>query len=128
MEYYHSLISMLGLEEREKHLPTELSGGQKQRVAIARALATSPDIIYFDEPTSALDPELIQEVLSVMKTLANEGMTMVVVTHEMSFAKHVSNHVILMEEGKIIEEGSSKEFFENPKQERTKEFLRKEEL
>ena len=128
MEYYHSLISMLGLEEREKHLPTELSGGQKQRVAIARALATSPDIIYFDEPTSALDPELIQEALSVMKTLANEGMTMVVVTHEMAFAKNVSSHVILMEEGKIVEEGNSKDFFENPKQERTKEFLRKEEM
>ncbi len=94
-----------------------------------RALATSPDIIYFDEPTSALDPELIQEVLSVMKTLANEGMTMVVVTHEMAFCETCfSNHVILMEEGKIVEEGNSKDFFENPKQERTKEFLRKEEL
>jgi ABC-type polar amino acid transport system ATPase subunit len=91
-------------------------------------LATNPDIIYFDEPTSALDPELIQEVLSVMKTLANEGMTMVVVTHEMAFAKNVSSHVILMEKGKIVEEGSSKNFFENPKQERTKDFLRKEEM
>ena len=111
-----------------KKRPSQLSGGQQQRVAIARALATSPDIIYFDEPTSALDPELIQEVLSVMKTLANEGMTMVVVTHEMAFAKNVSSHVILMEEGKIVEEGSSKDFFENPKQERTKEFLRKEEM
>ena len=85
----------------------------------------NPEILLFDEPTSALDPELIQEVLSVMKTLANEGMTMVVVTHEMSFAKHVSNHVILMEEGKIIEEGSSKEFFENPQDPRLKEFLSK---
>ena len=101
---------------------------RQQRVAIARALATNPDIIYFDEPTSALDPELIQEVLSVMKTLANEGMTMVVVTHEMAFAKNVSSHVILMEKGKIVEEGSSKNFFENPKQERTKDFLRKEEM
>ena len=122
------VLDLVDLKEKARSYPDELSGGQQQRVAIARALATSPDIIYFDEPTSALDPELIQEVLSVMKTLANEGMTMVVVTHEMSFAKHVSNHVILMEEGKIIEEGSSKEFFENPKQERTKEFLRKEEL
>ena len=115
-------------EDRATHYPSQLSGGQQQRVAIARALATNPDIIYFDEPTSALDPELIQEVLSVMKTLANEGMTMVVVTHEMAFAKNVSSHVILMEKGKIVEEGSSKNFFENPKQERTKDFLRKEEM
>lgn len=122
------MLEKVGMKDRADHYPSQLSGGQQQRVAIARALATSPDIIYFDEPTSALDPELIQEVLSVMKTLANEGMTMVVVTHEMSFAKHVSSHVILMEEGKIVEEGSSKEFFENPKQERTKEFLRKEEI
>ena len=122
-------LRKVGLAESvEKKYPSFLSGGQQQRVAIARALATSPDIIYFDEPTSALDPELIQEVLSVMKTLANEGMTMVVVTHEMAFAKNVSSHVILMEEGKIVEEGNSKDFFENPKQERTKEFLRKEEL
>ena len=122
------MLEKVGMKDRATHYPSQLSGGQQQRVAIARALATSPDIIYFDEPTSALDPELIQEVLSVMKTLANEGMTMVVVTHEMSFAKNVSNHVILMEEGKIVEEGNSKEFFENPKQERTKEFLRKEEM
>ena len=122
--------NMIGMQmqDRSNHYPSQLSGGQQQRVAIARALATSPDIIYFDEPTSALDPELIQEVLSVMKTLANEGMTMVVVTHEMAFAKNVSSHVILMEEGKIVEEGNSKDFFENPKQERTKEFLRKEEM
>ena len=122
------MLEKVGMKDRANHYPSQLSGGQQQRVAIARALATSPDIIYFDEPTSALDPELIQEVLSVMKTLANEGMTMVVVTHEMSFAKHVSNHVILMEEGKIVEEGNSKDFFENPQQERTKEFLRKEEM
>lgn len=120
------MLEKVGMKDRANHYPSQLSGGQQQRVAIARALATNPDIIYFDEPTSALDPELIGEVLNVMKTLANEGMTMVVVTHEMSFAKNVSNHVILMEEGKIIEEGPSKEFFENPKQERTKEFLRKE--
>ena len=122
------MLEKVGMQDRANHYPSQLSGGQQQRVAIARALATSPDIIYFDEPTSALDPELIQEVLSVMKTLANEGMTMVVVTHEMAFAKNVSSHVILMEEGKIVEEGNSKDFFENPKQERTKEFLRKEEL
>ena len=120
------MLEKVGMKDRADHYPSQLSGGQQQRVAIARALATSPDIIYFDEPTSALDPELIQEVLSVMKTLANEGMTMVVVTHEMSFAKNVSSHVILMEKGKIIEKGNSKEFFENPQQERTKEFLRKE--
>ena len=122
------MLEKVGMQDRSNHYPSQLSGGQQQRVAIARALATSPDIIYFDEPTSALDPELIQEVLSVMKTLANEGMTMVVGTHEMAFAKNVSSHVILMEEGKIVEEGNSKDFFENPKQERTKEFLRKEEI
>ena len=122
------MLEKVGMQDRAHYYPSQLSGGQQQRVAIARALATSPDIIYFDEPTSALDPELIQEVLSVMKTLANEGMTMVVVTHEMAFAKNVSSHVILMEEGKIVEEGNSKDFFENPKQERTKEFLRKEEM
>ena len=122
------MLEKVGMKDRADHYPSQLSGGQQQRVAIARALATSPDIIFFDEPTSALDPELIQEVLSVMKTLANEGMTMVVVTHEMSFAKNVSSHVILMEKGKIIEEGNSKDFFENPQQERTKEFLRKEEM
>ena len=122
------VLDLVDLKEKARSYPDELSGGQQQRVAIARALATNPDIIYFDEPTSALDPELIQEVLSVMKTLANEGMTMVVVTHEMAFAKNVSSHVILMEKGKIVEEGSSKNFFENPKQERTKDFLRKEEM
>ena len=122
------MLEKVGMKDRATHYPSQLSGGQQQRVAIARALATNPDIIYFDEPTSALDPELIQEVLSVMKTLANEGMTMVVVTHEMTFAKNVSSHVILMEKGKIVEEGSSKNFFENPKQERTKDFLRKEEM
>ena len=122
------LLDLVDLADKKYVYPSQLSGGQQQRVAIARALATNPDIIYFDEPTSALDPELIQEVLSVMKTLANEGMTMVVVTHEMAFAKNVSSHVILMENGKIVEEGSSKNFFENPKQERTKDFLRKEEM
>ena len=122
------MLRKVGMEDRASHYPSQLSGGQQQRVAIARALATNPEIIYFDEPTSALDPELIGEVLNVMRELANEGMTMIVVTHEMSFAKEVSNHVIFMEGGKIIEQGTSKEFFENPKQERTKEFLRKEEM
>lgn len=96
------MLEKVGMKDRASHYPSQLSGGQQQRVAIARALATNPDIIYFDEPTSALDPELIQEVLSVMKTLANEGMTMVVVTHEMAFAKNVSSHVILMEKGKLL--------------------------
>ena len=120
------MLRKVGMEDRASHYPSQLSGGQQQRVAIARALATNPEIIYFDEPTSALDPELIGEVLNVMRELANEGMTMIVVTHEMSFAKEVSNHVIFMEGGKIIEQGTSKEFFGNPKQERTREFLRLE--
>lgn len=120
------MLRKVGMEDRASHYPSQLSGGQQQRVAIARALATNPEIIYFDEPTSALDPELIGEVLNVMRELAKEGMTMIVVTHEMSFAKEVSNHVIFMEGGKIIEQGTSKEFFENPKQERTREFLRLE--
>lgn len=120
------MLEKVGMLERADHYPSQLSGGQQQRVAIARALATNPEIIYFDEPTSALDPELIGEVLNVMKDLAQEGMTMIVVTHEMSFAKDVSNHVIFMEGGKIIEEGTSKDFFENPTQERTREFLRME--
>ena len=120
------MLRKVGMEDRASHYPSQLSGGQQQRLAIARALATNPEIIYFDEPTSALDPELIGEVLNVMRELANEGMTMIVVTHEMSFAKEVSNHVIFMEGGKIIEQGISKEFFENPKQERTREFLRLE--
>lgn len=118
------MLAKVGLADRANYYPSQLSGGQQQRVAIARALATNPEIIYFDEPTSALDPELIGEVLDVMKTLANEGMTMIVVTHEMSFAEDVSNHVIFMDKGVIVEEGSSNEFFNNPKNERTKEFLR----
>ena len=121
-----NLLKKLDLTDKEDSYPCELSGGQQQRVSIARALAMNPNILFFDEPTSALDPELIGEVLNVMRELANEGMTMIVVTHEMSFAKEVSNHVIFMEGGKIIEQGISKEFFENPKQERTREFLRLE--
>ena len=119
-------LKKVGMDAFANASVSKISGGQQQRVAIARALATNPEIIYFDEPTSALDPELIGEVLNVMRELANEGMTMIVVTHEMSFAKEVSNHVIFMEGGRIIEQGTSKEFFENPKQERTREFLRLE--
>ena len=103
----------------------QLSGRQKQRIAIARALAMSPEILLFDEPTSALDPEMVNEVLTVMRELAKEGMTMIVVTHEMGFAKQVSNRVIFMEDGLIAEEGSPEEVFEHPKNERTKEFLSK---
>lgn len=116
-------LEKVGLTDRSDAYPAQLSGGQQQRVAIARAIAAQPEIIYFDEPTSALDPELTGEVLSVMRSLANEGMTMIVVTHEMSFAKNVSNKVILMENGRIVEQGPSKEFFANPKEERTKAFL-----
>ena len=103
----------------------ELSGGQQQRVAIARALATDPEIIYFDEPTSALDPELTGEVLAVMRQLAEEGMTMLVVTHEMGFARNVSSKTVFMENGVVVEQAPSREFFEEPKEERTREFLRK---
>mgnify|MGYP004467561435 FL=1 len=121
------MLEKVGMADRADYYPSQLSGGQQQRVAIARALAPDPEIIYFDEPTSALDPELIGEVLNVMKNLAKEGRTMIVVTHEMSFARDVSNHTIFMENGVICEEGESKEFFRNPKKERTREFLRLEE-
>lgn len=105
--------------------PDQLSGGMKQRVAIARALAMNPEVLLFDEPTSALDPEMVGEVLNVMQELAKEGMTMIVVTHEMGFARHVSNRVLFMENGVIVEEGSPEEIFDHPKNERTKEFLSK---
>ena len=118
------MLKLIGLEGYEDKNTTLLSGGQQQRVAIARAIAVNPEIIYFDEPTSALDPELTVEVLAVMKRLAQEGMTMLVVTHEMNFARTVSNRVIFMEKGVVVEQGSSKEFFEHPKETRTKEFLR----
>ncbi len=118
------LLDKVGLAGRYDSYPSQLSGGQQQRVAIARALATDPEIIYFDEPTSALDPELIGEVLAVMKELAEEGMTMLVVTHEMNFARDVSKRTIFMEGGVIVEEGESKAFFANPKEERTRAFLR----
>ena len=118
-----AMLDKVGLSDRYHHYPSQLSGGQQQRVGIARALATNPEIIYFDEPTSALDPELIGEVLDVMRQLANEGMTMLVVTHELGFAKNVSNHVIFMDSGVIVEENSSREFFEHPQEERTKAFI-----
>ncbi len=124
-EIGRKLLDKVGLSDRYDHYPAQLSGGQQQRVAIARALATNPEIIYFDEPTSALDPELIGEVLNVMRQLAEEGMTMLVVTHEMNFARHVSNRVVFMEGGRIIEQNSAQEFFAHPKEARTQEFLAK---
>lgn len=120
-----SLLDKVGLADKKDVYPNKLSGGQKQRVAIARALAMNPKVILFDEPTSALDPEMIGEVLEVMKDLAREGMTMIVVTHEMGFARTVANRVFFMDQGIILEDGSPKEIFENPKEERTKEFLDK---
>lgn len=118
------VLKKVGMDDKLESYPYQISGGQQQRVAIARALATNPQIIYFDEPTSALDPELIGEVLTVIKNLADEGMTMIIVTHELNFAKNVSNKVLFMEEGQIIESNSTKEFFENPQKQRTKEFLK----
>lgn len=120
-----SNLTRVGMIERKDYRVNQISGGQKQRVAIARALCMNPDIILFDEPTSALDPEMVGEVLSVMKSLAEEGMTMVVVTHEMGFAKEVANRVVFMDKGVIVEEGTPKEIFENPKEERTREFLKR---
>ncbi|MBM4765239.1 amino acid ABC transporter ATP-binding protein [Bacillus sp. B15-48] len=119
------LLKKVGLEEKADAYPSSLSGGQKQRVAIARALAMEPKIMLFDEPTSALDPEVVGEVLEVMKQLAKEGMTMVVVTHEMGFAREVGDRVIFMDGGYIVEENEPKPLFENPQQERTKAFLSK---
>ncbi|WP_269845695.1 amino acid ABC transporter ATP-binding protein [Salipaludibacillus keqinensis] len=120
-----ALLEKVGLGDKYHVYPSKLSGGQKQRVAIARALAMKPDIMLFDEPTSALDPELVGEVLETMKDLAKEGMTMIIVTHEMGFAKEVADYTIYMHEGRIVERGESKAFFEHPKEERTKEFLSK---
>lgn len=119
------LLRRVGLERKADAYPNKLSGGQKQRVAIARALAMNPEVMLFDEPTSALDPEMVGEVLDVMKSLVKEGMTMVVVTHEMGFAKNVSDRVIFMDQGVIVEDESPRELFENPKHERTKNFLSK---
>ncbi|KOR13323.1 glutamine ABC transporter ATP-binding protein [Staphylococcus carnosus] len=119
------LLKKVGLEDKGDSYPSQLSGGQKQRVAIARALAMHPDVLLFDEPTSALDPEVVGDVLHVMKKLAKEGMTMVVVTHEMNFARDVSDKVIFMADGVVAEYGTPTEIFENPKNERTKQFLQR---
>jgi ABC-type polar amino acid transport system ATPase subunit len=119
------LLAMVGLQDKAKVFPSSLSGGQKQRAAIARALAMKPEIMLFDEPTSALDPEMVGEVLQVMKDLAHKGMTMVIVTHEMGFAKEVADRVLFMDEGMIAEQGSPDEIFGNPQNERTKSFLSK---
>ena len=120
-----ALLKRIGLEDKAYTYPNQLSGGQKQRIAIARALAMSPDVMLFDEPTSALDPEMVGEVLDVMKKLAAEGMTMVVVTHEMGFAKEVGSRVLFMDEGRIVEEGTPEGVFSNPRNARTKDFLGK---
>jgi ABC-type polar amino acid transport system ATPase subunit len=124
-EIAYSLLDKVGLRDKAKEYPNRLSGGQKQRIAIARALAMNPEVMLFDEPTSALDPEMVKEVLEVIKQLAKEGMTMVIVTHEMGFAKEVGTRLLFMDEGKIIEEGNPVEVFENPKQPRTQLFLSK---
>ena len=120
-----NLLKRIGLEDKADVYPSTLSGGQKQRVAIVRSLAMNPDVILFDEPTSALDPEMVGEVLDLMKALAKEGMTMIIVTHEMGFAKEVANRILFMDEGYILESGSPKEFFEHPKSDRAKECLSK---
>ena len=117
------VLDKVGMADYLDYYPSQLSGGQQQRVAIARALATDPEVIYFDEPTSALDPQLTGEVLQVMRQLAKDGMTMIVVTHEMGFAKEVSTKVVFMADGVVVEEGTPAEFFENPKEARTREFL-----
>ena len=120
-----NLLKRIGLEDKADVYPSTLSGGQKQRVAIVRSLAMNPEVILFDEPTSALDPEMVGEVLDLMKSLAQEGMTMIIVTHEMGFAREVANRVLFIDEGQILESASPKEFFENPKHPRLKEFLSK---
>jgi len=124
-EYAMSLLKKVGLEDRALAYPQELSGGQQQRIAIVRALCMKPDVMLFDEPTSALDPEMVGEVLTVMKDLAQQNMTMVVVTHEMGFAREVANRVVFLDGGEFVEEAAPEEFFENPKSERLKNFLSK---
>jgi len=121
----YELLEKVGLKDKADSYPSQLSGGQKQRIAIARALAMQPKVMLFDEPTSALDPEMVGEVLGVMKDLANEGMTMVVVTHEMGFAREVGDRVLFMDHGIVVEEGDPEQIFTNPQEERTKEFLAK---
>lgn len=120
-----SLLNMVGLAAKETAYPSSLSGGQQQRIAIARALAMEPDVMLFDEPTSALDPEMVGEVLAVMKQLASEGMTMVIVSHEMGFAREVGDRILFMDEGQIVEEGPPEELFNQPKHPRTQDFLSK---
>ena len=122
-ELAHAQLVKVGMEDRADYYPSHLSGGQQQRVAIARAMAADPEILYFDEPTSALDPELTGEVLAVMRQLAREGRTMLVVTHEMDFARHVANRVVFMEQGVIVEQNTAEAFFNDPQQPRTQEFL-----
>ena len=124
VEIGKAALDKVGLSDRYDYYPDQLSGGQQQRVAIARAIATEPEIIYFDEPTSALDPELTIEVLEVMRKLAAEGRTMLVVTHEIRFARNVSTKVVLMEQGQVVESGETRQIFEQPREERTREFLR----
>ncbi|MFQ8603161.1 MAG: amino acid ABC transporter ATP-binding protein, partial [Anaerovoracaceae bacterium] len=119
------LLETVGLADKAESYPSSLSGGQKQRVAIARALAMDPEVMLFDEPTSALDPEMVGEVLTVMKDLANKGMTMVIVTHEMGFAKEVADRVLFIDQGIVMEQGAPEELFSNPQNERTKSFLSK---
>ncbi|SHI23834.1 amino acid ABC transporter ATP-binding protein [Clostridium intestinale] len=120
-----NLLKRVGLEDKANAYPASLSGGQKQRIAIARALAMGPDVMLFDEPTSALDPEMVGEVLAVMKSLASEGMTMVVVTHEMGFAREVGDRILFMDGGNVVEQGTPEEIFSNPQNDRTKDFLSK---
>ena len=122
-ELAHAQLVKVGMDDRADYYPSQLSGGQQQRVAIARAMAADPEILYFDEPTSALDPELTGEVLAVMRQLAREGRTMLVVTHEMDFARHVANRVVFMEQGVIVEQNTAEAFFNDPQQPRTQEFL-----
>lgn len=122
-EMAHAQLVKVGMDDRADYYPSQLSGGQQQRVAIARAMAADPEILYFDEPTSALDPELTGEVLAVMRQLAREGRTMLVVTHEMDFARHVANRVVFMEQGVIVEQNTAEAFFNDPQQPRTQEFL-----
>lgn len=123
MKYLEELLTVLNLKERRRHLPSQLSGGQQQRVAIARALALHPDILCFDEPTSALDPELTGEVLKVIRSLAEQKTTMIIVTHEMAFARDVADHVIFMDGGVIVEQGGAHQVIEHPREERTRQFL-----
>ena len=119
------LLKKINLSSKANKYPNQLSGGEKQRVAIARALAMNPKMMLFDEPTSALDPEMVGEVLNLMKDLAESGMTMIIVTHEMGFAKEIGSKIVFMDKGKILEQGTSKEIFENPKSSRLKNFLKK---